>query len=595
MYSEVRKLNRLSIALTVLATVLLLPSLVAAQEKVAFATNRDVGSVNHEIYVMNIDGTDQRRMTFNDKFDGEPSFDRNGGRILFTSTRDGNGEIYVMNADGSKQTRLTHSLGSDAHPSFSPDGSKITFISDREGGLEIFTMNSDGTNIVRLTDPPYSKTHPTYSPDGNKIMFTAFDGNDVEIWLMNTDGSNPVNITDNDRDDRISAFNPLGTKIVYMSDNDPVNHDFEIFIMNVDGSNQTPLTSNTIEDQNPSFSSDGNTVVFVSGNDIWAMTPGGTGEINISNHPSTDFAPSCGAANVAPVLSNVTMSTPINEGETATLSGDISDGNAGDSFTLSVDWGDGNGASLELPAGTTSFNLTHTYLDDPDFTAPSDDYQVTMTINDHRFGTDVEGGPLRVNNLNPIVTDLAGSPSPVELGNPVTLTANYTDPGYHGSPTDEQLFVRIIWGDGQIQQVNTTGAPGAINETHQYAAVGNYTITVQVSDNDSGLTLMTLGVVVSPPPPPVAPTGLRVEYIAANRIQLIWDDNSNNEDGYAIERCSNRGCNNFIEIGRTFPNIRAFLDGQLFPNTQYYYRVRAFNAGGMSEYTEVVGAKTLRK
>ena len=98
---------------------------------------------------------------------------------------------------------------------------------------------------------------------------------------MNTDGSNPVNITDNDRDDRVSAFNPQGTKIVYMSDDDPIHHDFEIYIMNVDGSNQTGLTSNTIGDSNPVFSSDGNTVVFASGNDIWAMTPGGTGEINI--------------------------------------------------------------------------------------------------------------------------------------------------------------------------------------------------------------------------------------------------------------------------------------------------------------------------
>ncbi|HEX6729237.1 MAG TPA: hypothetical protein VF074_04460, partial [Pyrinomonadaceae bacterium] len=68
--------SRLSIALTVLATVLLLPSFVAAQEKVAFATNRDHGSSNYEIYVMNINGTDQKRMTVNDKFDGEPSFDR---------------------------------------------------------------------------------------------------------------------------------------------------------------------------------------------------------------------------------------------------------------------------------------------------------------------------------------------------------------------------------------------------------------------------------------------------------------------------------------------------------------------------------------
>jgi len=102
-------------------------------------------------------------------------------------------------------------------------------------------------------------------------------------------------------------------------------------------------------------------------------------------------------------------------------------------------------------------------------------------------------------------------------------------------------------------------------------------------------------VLVSPPPPPAAPTGFRVDYIAADRIQLVWADASANEDGFAVERCSSRGCNNFIEVGRVGANSTGFLDKPLFSNTQYYYRVRAFNAGGASVYTDVVSAKTLRK
>src|SRR5215208_185747 len=135
-------------------------------------------------------------------------------KIIFSSNREGinNSEIYVMNTDGTNQKRLTNSLGSDAHPSFSPDGTKITFISDCEGGLEIFVMNSDGTNAVRLTDPPFSKFNPSFSPDGTRIMFSAIDGHDSEIWLMNTDVTNLMNLTDNDADDRTAAFSPNGTK-----------------------------------------------------------------------------------------------------------------------------------------------------------------------------------------------------------------------------------------------------------------------------------------------------------------------------------------------------------------------------------------------
>ena len=77
---------------------------VLAQEKIVFSSNRD-GSNNSEVYVMNTDGSDPKRLTFNTTFDGEASFSADGSKILFTSTRDGNAEIYVMNADGSNQKR----------------------------------------------------------------------------------------------------------------------------------------------------------------------------------------------------------------------------------------------------------------------------------------------------------------------------------------------------------------------------------------------------------------------------------------------------------------------------------------------------------
>ena len=176
----------------------------------------------------------------------------------------------------------------------------------------------------------------------------------------------------------------------------------------------------------------------------------------------------------------------------------------------------------------------------------------------------------------------------------MTVSGNYTDLGYHGSPADEQLQVFVTWGDGQSTSVVTNGGPGAINATHQYGAAGNYTITVQVTDNDGGATVETLALVVSTPPP-ATPTGFRVQSVSANRVELAWTDASNNETGFAIERCSKRGCTNFVEIGRAGSNVTAFIDNTVLGNIQYSYRMRAFNSGGMSSYTNVVSAKTPRK
>lgn len=89
------------------------------------------------------------------------------GKIAFMSDRDGNDqiyEIYIMNVDGSGQVRLTNNPAIDVFPSFSPDGSKIAFASYRDGNAEIYIMNVDGSEQVRLTNNPAVDTSPSFSP-----------------------------------------------------------------------------------------------------------------------------------------------------------------------------------------------------------------------------------------------------------------------------------------------------------------------------------------------------------------------------------------------------------------------------------------------
>ena len=77
----------------------------------------------------------------------DPAWSPRGDKIAFVSTETGNDELYVMNVDGTNPQRLTfNSWEWDKHPTWSPDGSKIIFYSNRETGRrQLWVMNADGT------------------------------------------------------------------------------------------------------------------------------------------------------------------------------------------------------------------------------------------------------------------------------------------------------------------------------------------------------------------------------------------------------------------------------------------------------------------
>ena len=107
---------------------------------------------NSEIYVMNVDGSEQTRLTNNDADDLVLPGHLDGVKIAFRKQlemqpRSESYEIYTMNAaDGSKQTRLTNNNATDTDPTWSPDGAKIAFSDRSDGNFQIYVMNSaDGS------------------------------------------------------------------------------------------------------------------------------------------------------------------------------------------------------------------------------------------------------------------------------------------------------------------------------------------------------------------------------------------------------------------------------------------------------------------
>jgi hypothetical protein len=69
---------------------------------------------------MDADGSNVVQVTNTNAVEEHPTWSADGTRIVFSSTRDGNFELYVMNVDGSSQTRLTNDAASDNAPFVAP-------------------------------------------------------------------------------------------------------------------------------------------------------------------------------------------------------------------------------------------------------------------------------------------------------------------------------------------------------------------------------------------------------------------------------------------------------------------------------------------
>ena len=85
---------------------------------------------------------------------------------------------------------------------------------------------------------------------------------------------------------------------------------------------------------------------------------------------------------------------------------------------------------------------------------------------------------------------------------------------------------------------------------------------------------------------PDQPPGNLVATIGGlSQIVLTWEDRSGNEEGFEIARCQGADCTDFAKIAETGPNATAFSDAGLDSDELYRYRIRAFSAGGSSDYS----------
>ena len=162
-----------------------------------------------DVYIMDIKGNRLKRLTEHPRSDHVGSWSPDSSKIVFSSTRDGNGEIYVMDSDGGNQINLSNHPSDEWLPKWSPDGKKIAFCTDRKAGAqyEIFVMNADGTDVVNLTRHPWHDLAPAWSPNGKWIAFQSFKkGRQSDIYIMDANGDNRTQLTVHPLSDRAPTW-----------------------------------------------------------------------------------------------------------------------------------------------------------------------------------------------------------------------------------------------------------------------------------------------------------------------------------------------------------------------------------------------------
>lgn len=200
---------------------------------------------HYEIYETNTTGSYYKNLTNEKGYDAEGSYSPDGKLIAFASNRtayleamseeDAEAfdidpaymmEIYIMNADSSNVRRLTQSPGYDGGPFFSPDGKRITWRRFAPNGAtaEIYTMNIDGSDQKRLTHVDAMSWAPYYHPSGDYIIFTnnSLGFANFELFLVDTAGTqDPKRVTFTDGFDGLPVFSPDGTRLAWTSNRTP--------------------------------------------------------------------------------------------------------------------------------------------------------------------------------------------------------------------------------------------------------------------------------------------------------------------------------------------------------------------------------------
>lgn len=175
------------------------PALSHDRQKIAFHAGEESNPLTWDIYILDLQTGEEKRITNNNVIDGHPDWSPDDNALIFSSFIDklgnpaGTADIYSINIDKTNLTQLTDSPYEDNDAEWSPDGKMIAYKStqftETSGREEIYVMDANGSNKRRLTSTEgwQSDHDPSWSRDSQTIVFERFEGSRKWYDLANTE------------------------------------------------------------------------------------------------------------------------------------------------------------------------------------------------------------------------------------------------------------------------------------------------------------------------------------------------------------------------------------------------------------------------
>lgn len=283
---------------------------------VAFASDR---SGVPQIYLTDLTGTKVTPITNMPNGACEPSWAPNGKQIVFVSPcrvspvgrpldiSEGplkDTALYTVNADGSNLIALPTVPGGDSEPAWSPDGGRIAFTSLRDGRPLIYILNLATQSVIRLTDPSVDFTEarqPSWSPFGNQIVFAKKRGDSYQIWTV-TDagqGQQPISRGGQQYWDYSPVWSPDGKTIMFTerdAQGPVLPWTMTIPYESRDTSAAVRLKLGIVPFESAHFSPDGSWIVFEgisaeANRDLFYSMLNGDQRTRLTTDPGIDFDP----------------------------------------------------------------------------------------------------------------------------------------------------------------------------------------------------------------------------------------------------------------------------------------------------------------